>query len=245
MPQRIIIIGDSHTHAIKRSLKLNKFTQDDCVIEAYRLSKIKNGIKVGDISLEEILEQAPNLKKNDMIISVIGGNQHNSFGLIQHPIKFDIFDKSNLSSELSENSECIPYNIISDIFETGLRGNDFARLLQVKSHANCPVYHIGAPPPKESKEHILKRHETDFAAKGILEKGVSSSSLRLKLWHLQMQVTHKLCREAGVNFIAVPDEALCSKGFLKESFYAEDATHANHAYGTLLVENIISLKAKN
>lgn len=91
MTKRIVIIGDSHTDAIKRAIK-NKLFGDikNVDISAYRYLKEKNGTKIGDLSEDEVDAMVSELNPSDLLVSTIGGNQHQVVSLIQHPIKFDI-----------------------------------------------------------------------------------------------------------------------------------------------------------
>ena len=243
LKQRVVILGDSHTHAFKQAVT-NKVFPSDITVEVLRMSKIKDEKMFGDISLQKAMELVASLKKSDTVISALGGNQHNSLGLIQHPEKFDFFDSS--SSEFdSEADVCVPYSLLRDVFERGLRGNDVARLKSIKQVAKCKVYHLGAPPPKQDEAHILNRPETSFTTDGILERGVSPAPLRLKLWSLQMSVTETLCDEVGVKFVPVPNEAKSADGFLAKNFYAKDATHANASYGELLLDMFMNKAFEN
>lgn len=233
--KQIIIIGDSHTHALKKALK-NSGNEDYLnAFEIYTYAKIKNDKKVGDLSLDEAKHLVSKLSKSDVVVSLTGGNQHNSVSLIQHPQKFSIVDE--LQSP-TENIETIPTNVMRSVFDKGLRGNDFKRIAELKSSTKASYYHVGATPPKSDAKHILKKHETDFAKGGITSHGVTNEFLRLKIWKLQLEITQNLCNEIDVNYFPFPQEAQDEFGFLAKDYYAEDATHANEKFGLLMLQKL-------
>jgi hypothetical protein len=236
---RILVLGDSHTHAIKQALSnRNGDVADQFEIEAYRYSKIKNGKEIGDLSPEAVVDLVASLENNDMIVSTIGGNQHQTLSLVQHPVPFDLFIHGD--SETVDNAvvSVIPYAQMWDLFERGMRGRDGTRLQHLSTLAQCDVYHLTPPPPKKDSMHILNRFESDFAIAGILERGVSPAPLRLKMWRLQVDVLHRMTAEWGVQLVPPPDNTMSPEGYLETVYYADDATHANTAYGELVLRQI-------
>jgi hypothetical protein len=115
---------------------------------------------------------------------------------------------------------------------------------KIRGAARCAVFHLAPPPPKQDVDHILSNPDSDFTKAGILENGVSPAPLRLKLWELQMRVLRKLCEEWDVGLVPPPGEAVDSSGFLKRDYYAKDATHANAAYGELVLRQLERLAAQ-
>jgi len=234
---KIIIIGDSHTHALKRALKTSNRQELKDVVEVYSFAKIKNEQKVGDLTLEEVEALVSELDSEDVVFSLTGGNQHNSVVLIQHPEPFNVGIPLSTEDTVLPKT-LIPYQVMRSVFEKGLQGNDFKRLSRLKNATKAQVWHLAATPPKSDENHILKRHETDFAAKDITSHGVSDPFLRLQVWHLQLDVTESLCNKLGIKFMPFPKEAQDADGFLAVDYYADDATHANEAFGELMLAKI-------
>lgn len=241
---RILVVGDSHTHAIKRALKARMQAPNERVeIEAYRFSSIKNDKEIGDLSTDQILSRISMMDSQDLVVSTIGGNQHQALSLVQHPVPFEMYMPSESGPSVVQEQSIIPYAQMWDVFERGLLGRDGTRLQQIRKVARCMVAHLSPPPPKEDAAHILKRHESDFAKAGILTKGVSPAPLRLKMWRLQISVLEKLTKEWDIEFLPPPAQALDANGFLAPAYYADDATHGNASYGALLIEQISGLLA--
>src|SRR4051812_22743167 len=83
--RRVVVFGDSHVHAIQEAVRHRKAQNREVSIEARRLLKEIGGKSIGDTSFDDILEIARQLSEDDVLVTVIGGNQHAVFSTIQHP----------------------------------------------------------------------------------------------------------------------------------------------------------------
>jgi hypothetical protein len=61
------------------------------------------------------------------------------------------------------------------------------------------------------------------------------------MWQLQVDVLRRLTEEWDVQLLPPPAQALDAQGYLAPAYYADDATHANAAYGELLIEQVTGL----
>jgi len=233
---RAIAFGDSHSHALQRAIEKRKGKGQPIPLAVYRLLKEKDGSQIGDTTFEAFLKQITALEPGDLVISMIGGNQHAVLSTIQHPQPFDFFTPG--STELPEPGlEIIPYRALVELFATGLRKGDRQMLEAFRNATTARVVHIIPPPPKADNAFIEQHHERLFAKEGITHRGVSTPQLRLKFWALQTRVLRSMCRRLGIETIAPPLAAL-SDGFLRPEYYASDATHANWRYGERLLRVI-------
>lgn len=237
---RIVVVGDSHTDAIKRALARGRFVDPEIAVEAYRYSKAKNGKEIGDLSESAVCELAASLGKDDLVVSTIGGNQHQTFSLIQHPDRFDLLLPGESEGLPDESSTLIPYGQLFETLDRGIRNKDGARLKSLREAAGCEVVHLIPPPPKEDSEHIMRRHETDFAKSGIAEKGISSAVLRKKVWQTQVAALRSICSEFDVVLLDPPTGTLDERGYLGREYYADDATHGNTKYGERVLRQLIA-----
>jgi hypothetical protein len=235
----IMLFGDSHSYAVQRAIERREGKGRPVPLKAHRLSKMKNGKKQGDTSLEEFLEIVRPLGPQDVVLSMIGGNQHAVFSTIQHADPFDFMDPDGRDAT-DPKASLIPYRVLADSFEKGIRNGDGRSIEALRKATSARVVHVIPPPPKEDNEFIAQFHETFFASEGISSRGVSSPALRLKFWKLQTRVLEQLCRDIGVEVAMPPSKALDRQGFLARDFYANDATHANHHYGELLLRDVES-----
>lgn len=235
----ILLFGDSHSYAVQRAIEKRQGSGRPVPLAAHRLAKIKNGKQQGDTSLERFLEMIRPLRADDVVLSMIGGNQHAVFSTIQHPQAFDFIDPAS-GPQRDESAELIPYRTLAAVFEKGIRNGDGKSLEAIRRATPARVVHIIPPPPKADNAFIQDYHESHFANEGITACGVSAPSLRLKFWKLQTRLLQKLCDELGIEVMMPPAAALDPEGFLARDYYANDATHANPAYGELVLREVES-----
>jgi hypothetical protein len=233
----ILLFGDSHAYAVQRAIEKREGKGRSTIVNAYRLAKIKNGKRQGDTSLEEFLDVVRPLAPDDLVLSMIGGNQHAVFSTIQHPQRFDFVDPED-NGGLDEAAAIIPYRVLASFFERGIRNRDGKSLAALRGATAARVIHIIPPPPKADNAFIQQYHESLFATEGITAHGVSSPALRLKFWNLQTRLLEELCGELGINVMLPPRAALDRDGYLANEYYANDATHANYFYGELLLREV-------
>lgn len=233
----ILLFGDSHSHAIQRALERRKARGRPAPLSAHRLRKTKGKKQIGDTSFEEFLAMVQPLGENDIVLSMIGGNQHAVFSTIQHPRHFDFFEPGSVSG-IEKGAEAVPYRMLLDFFSSGIHNNDGKSLKALKNSTQARVVHVIPPPPKGDNAFINQHHESLFVDRGIETHGTSSPSLRMKFWRLQTLVLRRLCAKINVEVILPPSKATDADGFLAPDYYANDATHANAAYGELILRQI-------
>lgn len=266
---RVLIIGDSHIHAIKEALAARG--RDGCArpIEAKRLVKMKQAgrreragprgmpivdrarslltgetvTRMGDISLAEALKLARRLQPRDILVSVIGGNQHAVFSTIQHPQRFD-FMLPGEATPVARKSELVPFQTLYPYFRTALREGDGKTIAAFREATKARMIHLRAPPPKRKNHWIEAYHDTLFVGEGLGRRGVSTPELRMKFWRLQNRAIGEICAAIDVEVLDIPPEAADPDGFLDRQYYAGDATHANRQYGELVLHQLELLGAE-
>jgi hypothetical protein len=227
-PTRAFIVGNSHTAAIK------SVPQRDG-IEVHRITRQKDGTVIGDLSVEEIISRI-HAAPEAIVVSVIGGNQHQMF-LMEHPQPFDFMEPGN--DDFTEGYELIPYQAVYDHFERGIaRGWDGRHMKMLRDATRAPVYHLEVPPPKADEAHMRKRIEGHFQNDLLAGKPFTKAPIRAKFWRVQRAVTKAYCDSIGVTYLPVPEGTKIEGDFLAPAYYAKDATHANAAYGALVLDQI-------
>jgi hypothetical protein len=231
---RIMLFGDSHSYAIQRAIERREAKGRRVPLAAHRLLKTKNGVDMGDTSFEDFLASIGKLTSNDVVLSAIGGNQHAVYSTIQHTVPFSFFEPGS-TAPIEADVAVIPYRALEANFAKGIRNRDGTSLTALRKATKARVIHLLAPPPKRDNAHILRHHESRFADENIAGLGVSSPELRLKFWNLQSRILQEVCQELDIEVLGPPAGALDEDGFLAPEFYASDATHANVAYGELVL----------
>lgn len=235
-----LILGDSHVDALKEAV--SEGGADLPTALPIRLGKMKNGKQFGDLPLGSVLERVRAVPSDGLVVCAVGGNQHQTMSLIEHARPFDLMLPGE-DSPPAPGRELVPFQAMRATFETGLRNGDLKILEAVREAARCAVVQLAPPPPKADEAHLLRTIETYFAERGIREHGIAPAPVRLKVWRVQVLVLRALCAEIGVAVLPVPDAALTPEGFLDPAFYARDATHANAAYGALVLRQIAAIDA--
>jgi hypothetical protein len=104
----------------------------------------------------------------------------------------------------------------------------------------------GTPPPKadESFMRAILAAEPDLVARAaqlgqdIASVPITPYRLRFKLWRLLQDCLREIAETAGHGFVAVPDSVYTPGGGLGREFWAEDASHANDAYGAVMLDHL-------
>ena len=233
-----LLFGDSHVYAVQRAIERRNAKGLAVPLNAHRLLKTKNDVVMGDTSFEEFLKLAGGLGTTDTVISMIGGNQHAVFSTIQHPQPFSFLMPGDTPDPADSALATIPYRALAVHFDNGIRGRDGKSLKALRDATRARMIHLQPPPPKSDNQHIMRHHESNFANENITQLGVSPPVLRLKFWRLQSELLARLCAELGIEVLPPPAAALDPEGYLAHDCYANDATHANPAYGELVLQQI-------
>jgi hypothetical protein len=232
-----LIYGDSHCEAVFQAAELRHRKRRPTPIAIHRARRLKGDKILGDTSLVDFIELSRSLTDFDVVISMIGGNQHAVFSTIQHPIPFDVLEPGAGKETLRPGTQLIPYRAVASILHSGIRGRDGRSLRAVRDATRARLVHIMPPPPKRDSEFIHSYHESRFREE-IAELGVSPPELRIKIWRMQRALMKEFCDELGIELMDPPLAALDADGFLLPDYYAKDATHANRAYGLLILEEL-------
>lgn len=218
----IVIIGHSHTRAIKNWLK--KYSASADLENEYSVHWLKNTRGThGDIELSDAERLVANLKPDDKLVFSLLGTSHNIFGLLKHSTPFTIAE-----AQPPESQYLIPISVINDFFINIMKKNE--TLVNLRNLAKCKVYHLITPPPKGSRDFIAN-HGSVYRDVDITTSTINNSSNRLALWKAEMRSLARYCKSLDIEIIEAPASTLDSKGFLKDTYYANDTTHANINYG--------------
>ena len=229
---KTLIIGESHTEAVKRALQ-------DQPNESILLVNVKS------------LPQSPFATKGavrpgylkelsfDRVISMIGGNFHNSIGLIESPMPFDFFSPFEAPADASSGRTIIPYHDMLHFFRSAMTSGYLKKISALEQHFSLPTYHIAPPPPIADSTHIALNPGGFFADKVI--QGIAPSSLRMKLYRLHGLVLQEFCESERITLILPPPTAVDSGGFLAQKYWKKDPTHANTMYGHLILKQLQDL----
>lgn len=227
----ILIIGQSHSEALLAAQR--QLESPDVEIE--NLNARHRELKVADkIKMNGYL---PSKRSRKLVASMIGGNFHNTFGLIENVVRFDFAVPGEDDFVLSEGRQLVTYELIKHYF-TEIMNRGFLQSIKALRDFYAPsrFIHICSPPPIEDNDHIIAHPGGVFKSK--VQLGVTPSKLRRKLYDLHSHVVEEFCKVQGIDLLLPPGQAVTSEGFLARPYWMADPTHANAAYGQLVLDQL-------
>lgn len=231
MDRKILIVGQSHTEALVAAVR--ETARQNVII--VNLNSVDRHIKL--IEKIRLGGYLPEVGAVDLVVSMIGGNFYNTFGLIENPIKFEFSQPGEPDFALAPDRELITYGLIRHFFEDAMTRGFLKNIAALRDHYNSRRFaHVSSPPPVGENAHIEQNPGGYFSDKVHL--GVSPPKLRLKLYTLHEAVVQAFCRKEGIEILPPPPPAVTDTGFLERRFWKKDPTHANAAYGRLVLEQI-------
>ncbi|MGD1039064.1 MAG: hypothetical protein ABR878_18295 [Roseiarcus sp.] len=236
----MILAGHSHINALVG----NRFSADVVLqeISAHKgLLSLDGPWPRNDAYWEKLIAQA----NGNRIALVWGGNEHNSCYLFDASYQFDF--RSRHVTKIMNRLQIVAQSTIRKKF-WDLSIRDLSRFLAnlTKSYPSRIVL-LGTPPPKKDNEALKKLlaaepHFLEWAAQiggGIDQVKLTAPHIRLKLWYVLQDLLAEEAGKVAGSFVRVPVETQDEEGFLKPEFSAHDVTHANEAYGALMLAKLI------
>jgi hypothetical protein len=172
------------------------------------------------------------------------GNEHNALYFFEKAFRFDF--KSKYISRLIFTRQIIAQSFVKKRFREISLLDLEALLSRIAAESPEKIVLVGTPPPKKDNQRLydLLKQEPYFLewAKQIgdeKEVAITEPIIRLKLWHVLQDLVAEIASNIGGVFIPVPDELRDAEGFLKTEYWANDVTHANEAYGEIMIRNIL------
>jgi hypothetical protein len=172
------------------------------------------------------------------------GNQYLTSFMFAPSPPFDFFIADRPELGTSTDVHIVPETAIAAMIEPSFR--ELHLILEDLKAANCQPALCGTPPPKGDNAllHHLLAKEAYFirlaAHMGVRLQDVELSPplLRLKLWSVLQWMMADVCKTHAIPFVGVPSSVQTEEGFLKQEYWAHDATHANAAYGAVIIEHL-------
>lgn len=229
---KIIILGNSHVHAIK--LAAARFAGRG------RLGVHRLGIKPDKLGSsmthpKDAIEIVSQLDADDILIFSFAGTMHNVISLLRHPEPFDVL----APDEEAGDTPIVTRSALMRAFAHP-DWSQWGKVERFKALTGARMFHLAAPPPMADHEFILQRR-VSYRGLSFAKDGLNPAPFRLKIWEIEMRAIAELCSNHGMGFLLPPDRALTSGGYLAHECYADDAAHANERYGELVLEQLDAL----
>ena len=235
-----LVIGLSHSAAISDALDLSAADSERIVVK--RLGSKNRPYERNTISIDDALGMVADLPCGSAVFLAMLGTGHNLLGLLRSGPHFDFLVSAHDVPDPVAR-ERVPHRAIAYAFAEYLETG--GPLEKIRAASNNPVFLLSAPPPKENSsfmlDYLMRRGIGEKYGKSVQAAGIERPESRLKMWTLESRVTAEWAQARGIQFLPAPEKSFNSLGFLARKFYADDATHANAAYGALVVEQIHSV----
>lgn len=243
--RRVIIVGDSHTAAVGQALanRQKAGVASSTPIEVHRIGRQKAGGKsIDGPTPEMVIERLLKASPDDILVSMVGGNQYNVLGMLVHPEPFDFLLEGEDAGQLTPGARVIPLAQMEAAFDHFVGGN-LARQVQafVDAFPGETRYHFEPPPPKADGAYIRTNAESYFRSADKFDLEVSPAGFRRRLWIVQSRALRRMCDRIGLKLLDAPAEGMDADGFLAREAYGGDATHANAVYGEMVLRRLEAL----
>lgn len=232
---RLFGLGHSHIHALLRGASLLR-SDEKISVEGICLRDegFRNLPRRGldSAAAHDIKNRAANA---DAVFLCIQGNQHNTLALVESGQAVDFYHPDLPQVPIRENALVLPYRTIWQLFEDALE-TARAHFVFLKRLLDKPLIQCQPPPPNPSEAHI--RQNPGAFGEALARFCIAPKSFRLKMWKVQCDVMRRMCEDAGILFLPCPDAALDDEGFLVETAWGRDPTHASADYGALVIRQL-------
>lgn len=239
---RLLIIGNSHVNSYGGH---QGRSPDD--YEMNPIDEARGFMRIGGDSVNQgYWEAAVKLAKTFPIALCFLGNQH-VYHFMFLDKRFDFAMASHPGLVMDQGVELVPELQVREVFQPSMNHLEMVLKRMLDAGGQPPIV-LGTPPPKGDNEAIRRGMQinalhADIFAKMATDLGVDPEKaqlapayLRLKLWFLLQQMMRETAERLAVEFWPVSASAMTEEGFLRPEYWGGDATHANGAYGALMLD---------
>lgn len=242
--ERLLGLGHSHLSALLKAWQIRRKEGRTGRREAFftRLNhpsfqpnfETENGVRRLAPALEKRLRHILRVRAPDAVVCVLMGNEYNSMAMVRHPRPYD-FAWPERGFAADPAAEEIPFAMMKAQLASLAGRNALLFWRTISEAVSCPLYLLPPPPPIRSEAHILA-HPGNFGAMAT-KHGLNPPEFRHKMWQLYCEVLREAVAGSTTQFVELPGVVL-ENGYLAEPYWSQDPTHANAAYGEILLETI-------
>jgi hypothetical protein len=167
------------------------------------------------------------------VILSLGGNEHNVLSILQFFEKFDFILGDRPDLPLQKEVEIYPEAMMRETLRDWM-GDSLCALRAFRDASEAPMVQI-EPPPPIPKAHILA-HPGELLPDPKTRGKIAPEWVRHKIWRVATRLYRETCAATGVDYIAVPPQTLDADGMLAAPYLGADATHANAAFGRMMLK---------
>jgi hypothetical protein len=140
----------------------------------------------------------------------------------------------------------IPRDMLRALFEERLADDDRYEGIVRDRFPRARLVHLCAPPPVRALRPPRPGAALSLERRrqlALMAVGGAPADLRLAVWEVQREVLAAAAARRGAAVLDPPPAALTPEGLLADAYWDDDPTHANAAYGRLVLDRILALAA--
>lgn len=197
--------------------------------------EISDGARRISPALEKRIGRILARERPRAVLCALMGNEYNSLAMIPHPEPFDIDWPGERIADPA--AQPIPPSLMrAEMAEIAAR-NALMLWRAIAAAAECPVYLVPPPPPIADGDHI-RAHPGRFGEM-VARHGLNPAPMRRRMWRIYRDVLSDGVAGSGTIFVDLPGKVM-EDGYLARRFWRADPTHANAAYGEIMLTRILS-----
>jgi hypothetical protein len=175
------------------------------------------------------------------------GNEHVAHFLFRPEPLFDFVPAGAPESVIDEEAILVPESLIrAKLSSFPKQLASYLRWLRPETKARLVV--AGSPLPKGDEAELKRLVQSEWYFRDqasrhglrLEDVRITPAPIRLKLWRVTQDLMAEAAGRHGCEFFPVPDAAMDEGGFLRRELWAEDASHANAAYGKIMLDALAS-----
>lgn len=224
----LLVVGHSHTVCMAAA---SREMPGISVINILRAAKgLADPAEIADRIAEVVGGDKP-----AAVCLCIRGNHHNMLGLVEHPQPFAIGHETLGATSDDDDRHFIPYQLMFDNLYRNRMGDMVLGRAILERFPGASRLYVNPPPPKK----VWTTGKMPPGIAEVLHRGASPDALRAQLYKIQTATMAKMAAELGATFVAQTDAVQTEDGFLRPEFETEETTHANAAYGAVMLDEIL------
>ncbi len=241
MPISTILAGHSHIDTLVGNRIVTEFALRP-VAGAEGVCALEGPKPRNEVFWERLILEAPGRN----VGFAWNGNEHNGLYFFRPTPEFDFVSRH--VPQLKEDAQIVPQAAIAARLRQHSLNQLETWLNRLREAGPKKLVQIGGPPPKRDNPQLRALLAGEpFYAEQIEKLGatpetvaITDSFVRLKLWRLLQDLNEETARKCGAVYVGAPEETMDDDGFLKEEYWSRDITHANPAYGRLMLTKTLA-----
>ncbi|MEO0635849.1 MAG: hypothetical protein AAFY73_04315 [Pseudomonadota bacterium] len=213
----------------------------------YGFAVPEDGVWVLEATLKEQLTELTADYDRVIFFSVFGGNHHQVLTLIGHERPYDVYMPEFSHVPLETDAEILSRSYVEQTLLEFVIGPYRDISIFLRAFPKFEFWHIQSPPPIGDDTFVRSNIDSWFVEQMKLNSDfpLTPRYVRQKVWQIHSDLYHREGQANGFELLPCPAGTRDAEGFLKPEFYSNDATHANPAYGELVLQQMEQIAKAN